>query len=97
MPYDWTICASRKSKENQTYPNLNPQLFFIDWFFNQTRMHSSRMRTVRSSSYLLWGVCLSACWDTHLTDPPARLLNLPPGYKQLLLTTKISNFIAKDL
>ena len=25
-------------------------------------MHSSRMRTTRSSSH--WGVCLSACWDT---------------------------------
>ena len=30
-------------------------------------MHSSRMRTARSSSRLLGGeVCLSACWDTHL-------------------------------
>ena len=29
---------------------------------NQTRMHSSRMRTTRSSSCC--GVCLSACWDT---------------------------------
>ena len=29
-------------------------------------MHSSRMRTVRSSSRLLGGVCLSACWDTPL-------------------------------
>ena len=29
-------------------------------------MHSSRMRTVRSSSRLPGGgVCLSACWDTH--------------------------------
>ena len=29
-------------------------------------MHSSRMRTARSSSRLLeGGVCLSACWDTH--------------------------------
>ena len=34
-----------------------------------TRMHSSRMRTARSSSSLLRGVrgvCLSAYWDTHL-------------------------------
>ena len=30
----------------------------------QTRMHSSMMRTVRSSSRLLGGVGLSACWDT---------------------------------
>ena len=51
-------------------------------------MHSSRMRTARSSSCLLEGVCLSACWDAHNTqpppgcgpeDPPARPLNLPPG------------------
>ena len=27
-------------------------------------MRSSRMRTARSSSCLLGGVCLSACWDT---------------------------------
>ena len=32
----------------------------------QTRMHSSRMRTARGSSRQLGGVCLSACWDTHL-------------------------------
>ena len=32
-------------------------------------MHSSRMRTVRSSSRLLGGVCLSACWDTHTPGP----------------------------
>ena len=31
----------------------------------RTRMHSSGMRTVRSSSRLsLGGICLSACWDT---------------------------------
>ena len=30
--------------------------------FQTTRMHSSRMRTARSSSRR--GVCLSACWDT---------------------------------
>ena len=31
-----------------------------------TRMHSSRICTVHSSSCLLWGGgCLSACWDTH--------------------------------
>ena len=29
-----------------------------------TRMHSSRMRTICSSSLLLGGICLSACWDT---------------------------------
>ena len=27
-------------------------------------MHSSRMHTASSSSHLLGGVCLSACWDT---------------------------------
>ena len=30
-------------------------------------MHSSRMHTARSSSRLMGGVCLSACWDTHTT------------------------------
>ena len=57
-----------------------------------TRMHSSRMRTARSSSRLLRGVCLRACWDTPPRcgpgDPPwmwawrpilARTLNFPPG------------------
>ena len=48
----------------------------------ETRMHSTRMRTTRSSSHQL-GVCLSACWDTPPRhgpgDPPlARPLNLPP-------------------
>ena len=33
-----------------------------------TRMHCSRMHTPRSSSRLLGGVCLSACWDT---PPPS--------------------------
>ena len=34
-------------------------------------MHSSGMRTVRSSSRLSRGVCLSACWDTPpRADPP---------------------------
>ena len=28
-------------------------------------MHSSRMHTTLSSSCLLGGVCLSACWGTH--------------------------------
>ena len=31
-----------------------------------TRMHSSKMRTARSSSHLLGSVCLSACWDAPL-------------------------------
>ena len=37
-----------------------------DQFVNSfiTRMHSSGMRTIRSSSHLSRGVCLSACWDT---------------------------------
>ena len=31
----------------------------------QTRMHSSRMRTARTSNRVgVGGVCLSACWDT---------------------------------
>ena len=50
-------------------------------------MHSSRMRTARSSSRLLGGVCLITCWDTSppITGcgpgdpPPARPLNLPLG------------------
>ena len=42
----------------------------------KTRMHSSRIRTVRSSSRLSrgGGVCLSACWDT---SPPRT--RHPPG------------------
>ena len=47
-------------------------------------MHSSRMRTVRSSSRLRGGVCLSACWDTHSPQAlawksPSQTPN-PPGY-----------------
>ena len=44
------------------------------------RMHSSRMRTVRSSSR--GGVCLSACWDTN---PPSRQPpdQAPPGSRPL--------------
>ena len=38
-------------------------------------MHSSRMRTARSSSCLLGGVCLSACWDTPCGCGPGD----PPG------------------
>ena len=41
----------------------------------QTRMHSSRMRTARSSSHQLWGVCFRACWDTL---PPGVGLETPP-------------------
>ena len=40
-----------------------------------TRMHSSRMRTARSNSHLLGGVCLSACWyipQCGPGDPPPR-------------------------
>ena len=32
-------------------------------------MHSSRMHTAWSSSHLLGGVCLSACWDTPRCVP----------------------------
>ena len=46
-----------------------------------TRMHSSRMRTVRSSGR---GVCLSACWDTPLPrldlGPLWPDLSTSPGY-----------------
>ena len=44
------------------------------------RMHSSRMCTVRSSSRLSRGVCLSACWDTNPpgTRPPPKTRH-PPG------------------
>ena len=38
-------------------------------------MHSSRMRTGRSSSRLLGGVCLSACWDR--STPPGVGLETP--------------------
>ena len=66
-----------------------------DWVNKDyTRMHSSRMRTARSSS--CQGVCLSACWNTAppvwswrtpWPDPSisplgvaqARPLNFPPG------------------
>ena len=45
-----------------------------------TKMHSSRMRTTRSSG----SVCLSACWvnPPHVwawRPPQARPLNFPPG------------------
>ena len=39
----------------------------------KTRMHSSRMCTDYSSSHLLGGVCVSACWDT----PPGPGLETP--------------------
>ena len=51
----------------------------------ETRMHSSRMRVARSSSRLLGGVCLSACWDTPPSGPgPGHPLGVgldtpPPG------------------
>ena len=52
---------------------------------NLTRMHSSRMRTARSSSHLLGGgargVCLSACWDPPWVwawRPPSQIPQLPP-------------------
>ena len=42
--------------------------------FQETRMHSSRMRTAHSSSH--GGICISACWDT----PPLGVgLEIPPG------------------
>ena len=55
-------------------------------FLCSTRMHSSKMRTARSSSRLLgvvWGVCLSACWDTSPgvgleTPPPLVWIWRPP-------------------
>ena len=37
-------------------------------------MHSSRIHTARSRNR--WGVCLSACWDTH---PPGCGPGEPPG------------------
>ena len=55
-------------------------------FIRGTRMHSRRMHNVRSSSHLLGGVCLSACWDTPPGcgpgDPQVRLwrpLGCGPG------------------
>ena len=67
-------------------------LFCDDMPFYLTRMHSSRMRTARSSS-CRGGVCLSACLDTHTPgcgpgdtpwpDPSTSLLGVgletPPG------------------
>ena len=48
----------------------------------ETRMHSSRMRTIRSSSHLpLGGICLSACWDTN-PPPPGQT---PPGSRHTTL------------
>ena len=51
-------------------------------FYNVTRMHSSRMRTTRSSRHLLGGVCLNACWDiplgVGLETPPGHTPQLPP-------------------
>ena len=45
-------------------------------FYNNTKMHSSRMRTACSSSRLRGGggVCLSACWE-----PPRVWTWTPPG------------------
>ena len=45
----------------------------------KTRMHSSRMRTARSSSHLLRGACHSACWDTYHPLPTDVGLETPPG------------------
>ena len=51
-------------------------LQLLMWNIIVTRMHSSRMRTARSSSRLLGGgVCLSACSDT----PPGLGLDIPLG------------------
>ena len=53
---------------------------YFSTFHCKTRMRSSRMRTACSSSHLLGGVCLSACWDTpprHGPGPPARPTNYP--------------------
>ena len=44
-----------------------------------TRMHSSRMRTARSSSRQLGGVCLSACWDTPPRCGPGDSPGCGPG------------------
>ena len=52
------------SKENNIDLLLNKRKIFKNILL--TRMHSSRMRTARSSSRLLGGiVCLIACRDTH--------------------------------
>ena len=46
-------------------------------------MHSSGMHTDHSSSHLLGGVCLSACWDTApfvwVWRPPGHGHGDPPG------------------
>ena len=54
----------------------------MDSFLFKTRMHSSRMRTARSSSRLrgAGGVCPSACLDTPPTLRPPRVWAWrPPG------------------
>ena len=84
-------------------PNLTPRnglrviklkRYTFVHYICRTRMHSSRMRTVRSSSRLLvgGGVCLSACWNTHThththwawawawTQPPRLGLDTPPRH-----------------
>ena len=45
-----------------------------------TRMHSSRMPTIRSSSHLSRGegLCLSACWDTNPPGPGTPSGSRPP-------------------
>ena len=55
------------------------------WDFSRelrkTRMHSRRMSTTHSSSRLLGGVYLSACWDTPQVlawRPPSVGLETPP-------------------
>ena len=55
-------------------------LKILQIFASVTRMHSSRMRTARSSSRLLGagGVCLSVCWDTPPRPAPGPPLGRPP-------------------
>ena len=44
----------------------------------QTRMHSSRMRTVRSSSRLSWGGCLPQCMLGYQPTPQQTPLGADP-------------------
>ena len=64
---DWLFKRSHRSEKKVKIMWLN--LIFQTYLEMHltsmvTRMHSTRMRTARSSSRLLeGGVCLSACWD----------------------------------
>ena len=71
-----TTCGTGTRTGASAAPVCHSQVIYV--LTLKTRMHSSRMRTVRSSSRLSGGVFLSACWDT--TTPPGR--HPPPSWRQ---------------